>query len=179
MRWITLPHQLNNRKFTKAVVFVHGGNGSAASWKGDPNRFVDRLSRERPIYNHFGLYVFGYDTKIFEVGPLWKLFARIPGRSEIAQKRKFNADIRKIATDLNTTLREMLPGYKTIVLVGHGMGGLVIKRVLVGLNEPPKCYYIDTEDTHDSVLEINDPNTHIAFNKVLSLLQSLIPYDNG
>jgi pimeloyl-ACP methyl ester carboxylesterase len=174
MRWITLPHQLNNRKFNKAVVFVHGLNGSAASWKGDPNRFVDRLSQVRTIYNNIGLYVFGYDTKIFDVGPLWKLFARIPGCSEIAQKRKFNADIRKIAADLNTTLREMLPGYKSIVLVGHGMGGLVIKRVLVGRNEPPKCYYIDTDDAPDSILEINDPNTHVAFNKVLALLLSLI-----
>ncbi len=179
MAWRFLPHQLNNRKFNKAVVFVHGVNGSAASWMGAPNRYVDRLSQERTIYNNIGLYVFGYDTKIFEAGPLWKLFARIPGCSEIAQKRKFNADIRKIAADLKATLREMLPGYKTIVLVGHGMGGTVIKRVLVDLAEPPRSYYIDTDDTDDSVLEVNDPGDHVVFQKLSALLQSFIPNDNG
>jgi triacylglycerol esterase/lipase EstA (alpha/beta hydrolase family) len=169
MRWITLPHQLNNRKFDKAVVFVHGLDGSVKSWMGAPNRFVDRLSRVPAIYNHVALYVFGYDPKIFEDGPLWKLFARIPGCSEIAQQRKFNADLKRISTELKASISEFLPGYKTIVLVGHGLGGLVIKRVMVDLHEPPKCYSIDTDDTSDSVLDIDDPDNHIVFNKLLAL----------
>ena len=234
MRWITLPHQLNNRKFTRAVVFVHGLNGSAASWRGGPNRFVDRLSRERPIYNHFGLFVFEYQTKIPELGRAEKLFALIPGASEIAQKAKFNVDMRRVAMQLKASLSDLLEGYKTIVLVGHGMGGLVIKRALVEMNEaelkrirlfitlaappagaapvavpsagaarpsipakayadftskltdrfsritsPPETCYIDSDDPSDAVLEIDDPNTHVAFNKVLALLLSLMPGDNG
>ena len=244
MRWITLPHQLNNRKFTRAVVFVHGLNGSAASWRGAPNRFVDLLSRERPIYNHFGLFVFEYQTKIPELGPVEKLFALIPGASEIAQKTKFNVDMRRVAMQLKASLSDLLEGYKTIVLVGHGMGGLVIKRALVEMGEaelkrirlfitlaappagaapvavppagaapaafppagaalpsipakayadftskltdrfsritsPPETCYIDSDDTSDAVLEIDDPNTHVAFNKVLALLLSLMPGDNG
>lgn len=174
MAWRYLPHQLNNRKFNKAVVFVHGVNGNAASWMGAPNRFVDRLSQERPIYNNIGLYVFGYDVRIFEVGPLWKLFARIPGCSEIAKKRKFNADLRKITTELKATLREMLPGYKTVVLVGHGMGVTVIKRVLAELHEPPKLYHIDTDDTDDSALEVNDPGDHVVYKKLMALLHELL-----
>jgi hypothetical protein len=174
MAWRYLPHQLNNRKFTKAVVFVHGLNGSIKSWMGAPDRFVDRLSRVPAIYNHIGLYVFGYDAKIFEAGVLWKLFARIPGCSEIAQQRKFNADLKRISTELKASLSEFLPGYKTVVLVGQGMGGLVIKRVLAGMAEPPKTYSIDIGDTDDSVLEIDDPDNHVAFNKVLALLHQLL-----
>jgi pimeloyl-ACP methyl ester carboxylesterase len=173
MAWRYLPHQLNNRKFDKAVVFVHGLNGSARSWMGAPNRFVDRLSRVPAIYNHIGLYVFGYETKIFEEGPLWKLFARIPGCSEIAQQRKFNADLKRISTVLKASLSEFLPGYKTIVLVGHGMGALVIKRVLVDLHEPPKCYSIDIDAPPDSALEIDDPDNHAAFQKLSALLHQL------
>jgi triacylglycerol esterase/lipase EstA (alpha/beta hydrolase family) len=179
MAWRYLPHQLNNRKFYKAVVFVHGLNGSAKSWMGAPNRFVDRLSRVPAIYNHIGLYVFGYDKKIFEDGPLWKLLARIPGYSEIAQKRKFNADLKRISTELKASLSEFLPGYKAIVLVGHAIGGLVIKRVLVDWHEPPKCYYIDTDDPHDSVLEIDDPDNHVTFQKLSALLHQVLTTQQG
>jgi Putative serine esterase (DUF676) len=174
MRWITLPHQLNNRKFTHAVVFVHGQNGSAASWKGAPNRFVDRLSQVRTVYNHFGLYIFQYDTKVFDLGPAWKLLATIPRYSEIAQNKNFNAAIKRISAELKTSISEFLPGYKSIVLVGHGLGGLVIKRALDEMREPPKCFYIDTDDTNDSVLEIDDPDNHVAYNKVLALLHDIL-----
>jgi pimeloyl-ACP methyl ester carboxylesterase len=166
MPWRSLPHQLNNRKFDKAVVFVHGLNGNAKSWMGAPNKFVDRLSREREIYNHIGLFAFEYDPKMAEPGPLSKLF--------IAKKTKSNIDLKKIAMQLKTTLREMLLGYKTIVLVGHGMGGVIIKSVLVDIAEPPKCYYIDLDNTDDSVLEIDDPASHPAYNKVLALLHQLL-----
>jgi hypothetical protein len=54
------------------------------------------------------------------------------------------------------------------------MGGLVIKRALIGLHEPPKCYYIDTDDPQDSVLEIDDPNNHVAFLKLSALLHQLL-----
>ena len=264
MPWRSLPHQLNNRKFTKAVVFVHGLNGSARSWMGDGNRFVDRLSRIPAIYNHFGLFVFDYSATLAEFGPVKKLLALIPGGNEIAQKAKFNVDMRRIALQLQASLRDLLEGYKTIVLVGHGTGELVIKRALVEMGEvelkrirlfisladppaaaapvanpptgaapvatppaggapvadppaaatpvadppaaaappfvpertfadftskltarfsriatPPESCYIDADDTPDTVLEINDPNTHVAFNKVLALLLSLMPGDNG
>jgi hypothetical protein len=164
MRWITLPHQLNNRKFTQAVVFVHGQNGSAASWKGAPDRFVDRLSQIRPIYNHFGLYVFEYDSKIFELGPAWRLLAAIPRYSETAQNKNFNAAIKKLETELKTSLSEFLPGYKTIVLVGHEIGGLVIKGAIASIHEPPKCLHID----------VDDPNDPVAYDKILTLLHELL-----
>ena len=254
MSWISLPHQLNNRKFDKAIVFVHGLNGSAKSWMGDASRFVDRLSHMPAIYNNFGLFVFEYHTKIVEFGLMRKLFALIPGCNDIAQKTKFNVDIRRISMELKTSLRDMLVGYKTIILIGHSMGGIVIKRTLVEMNEaelkrirlivslsvphigaglasisadlfknpqlialkkfsdftseltnrfsnitdPPESYYqtgsqdvvvkegsaipagvqgdhrIDTDDTHYSVLEIKDQNSHLAFNKVLALLYELL-----
>lgn len=165
MPWRSLPHQLNNRKFSKAVVFVHGLDGNAKSWMGAPNKFVDRLSRERAIYNHIGLFAFEYDTKIGEPGPISKLF--------IAKKTRSDIDLRKIAMQLKTSLLEMLEGYKTIVLVGHGMGGVIIKRVVADMDEPPKCYSIDIDDTHDSVLEIEDPDSHPEYNRVLALLHRL------
>ena len=254
MPWISLPHQLNNRKFTKAIVFVHGLNGSARSWMGGANRFVDRLSRMPAIYNHFGLFAFSYDTKIGAFGPAWKLLAAIPRGNEIAQKTKFNVDIKRISMELKTSLQELLAGYMSIVLIGHGMGGLVIKRALVDMDEAelrrvsffislsvphsfagpasvsadlfehsglvapkpladftselaqrfsnithaPESFFqtgsrdvvvneasaipagvqadhrIDTDDTHDSVLEINDPDSHPAFNKVLALLHQML-----
>ena len=217
MPWRSLPHQLNNRKFTRAVVFVHGLNGSARSWMGDGNRFVDRLSRIPAIYNHFGLFVFDYSATLAEFGPVKKLLALIPRGNEIAQKAKFNVDMRRVALQLQASLRDLLEGYKTIVLVGHGTGELVIKRALVEMGEvelkrirlfitladppagaplpsipektfadftskltnrfsritnPPESCHIDSDDTPDAVLEINDPNTHVAFNKVLAFLQS-------
>jgi pimeloyl-ACP methyl ester carboxylesterase len=166
MPWRSLPHQLNNRKFTKAIVFVHGLNGNARSWMGAPNKFIDRLSREREIYNHIGLFAFEYDPKMAEPGPLSKLF--------IAKKTQSNIDLKRIAIQLKASLREMLEGYKTIVLVGHGMGGAIIKSVLLSMDEPPKCYHIDLDYSDDSALEIEDPDSHPEYNKVLALLQVLL-----
>jgi hypothetical protein len=148
----SLPHQLNNRKFTKAVVFVHGLDGSAKSWMGDPNRLVDRLSREREIYNHIGLFAFEYDPKMAEPGPLSKLFS----------KTRSNPDTKKISMQLKSSLLELLAGYKTIVFVGHGMGVWVIKNAL------------NNDDTHCSVLEIDDPASDLAYDKVLALLHQLL-----
>ena len=150
----SLPHQLNNRKFTKAVVFVHGLDGSAKSWMGDPNKFINRLSREREIYNHIGLFAFEYDTKIGEPAPLIKLF--------ISQETKFNMDLKRIAMQLKASLREILEGYKTIVLVGHGMGVSVIKNAL------------NNDDTHCLVLEVDDPASDLAYDKILALLHQLL-----
>jgi hypothetical protein len=89
------------------------------------------------------------------------------------RRKKFNADIKKLAAELKATMQEMLAGYKSLVLVGQGMGGVIIKRLVVDMDEPPKCYYIDTDDADNSALAVDDPVNHSDYNKVLILLQSL------
>jgi hypothetical protein len=142
---------------------------------GAPNRFVDRLSRVPAIYNHIGLYAYGYDKDIFVVSGVWRLLARIPGCSELVRRKKFNADVKKLATELKATMQEMLAGYKSIVLVGQGLGVVVGKRVSIELEESVKCYYVEIDDADESVLAVDDPNDHLEYNKVLALLQSLVP----
>jgi hypothetical protein len=178
MAWRYLPHQLNNRKFSKAVVFVPGSSGGANSWIGAPNRFVDRLSRVPAVYNHIGLYAFGYDPKHFTVGGVGQLVARIPAYKERTEQKAFEAGIRKVATELHLTMAEMLPGVKTVVLVGQGLGNVIIKRVLGAMGDTVQCHYIDLDDaadeSSDSALTIDDPTTHVGYNKVLAFLVSLL-----
>ncbi|MCA6368467.1 MAG: hypothetical protein IM631_21595 [Cytophagales bacterium] len=128
MAWVNVSKRQKDKKFERAIVFVHGLNGNSSTWFGSPIRFADRIKTEREVCENFGLYIFEYHTKIFELTSLKKLLSLIPG---LQKKEEFNVGIRRIAMELKSHLAELLEDYKTIVIVTHSMGGLVTKRAMV------------------------------------------------
>jgi Putative serine esterase (DUF676) len=135
MAWINIPDQLKNKKFERAIVFVHGLNGDSSTWADDSSRFVDKFKVENEVYSNFALYIFEYHTKIIELSILRKFLSIIPGKKPFAKKEKFNVGIRRIAMQLKASLRDFLNDYKIIILMAHSMGGLIVKRALVEMEE--------------------------------------------
>src|SRR3954464_11994140 len=94
-----------------AIVFVHGFTGDAKATWGD---FPAILQHERALD--------GWD--VLSVG--------FPTRLRLALVGIWAADpdIATIADNLRTTILNADTDYKSVVLVGHSMGGLAIERAL-------------------------------------------------
>ena len=123
--------KLNKKSFThrKAIVFIHGLNGSKHTWIGDDDRWVDNFMKEESIINTFDLYIFSYPTKTFDPFSFWKkLFSIIPGRKR--QRPKFNTNLFKIAEVFKSGIDIDLLNYGNIIIIAHSMGGLIAKKMI-------------------------------------------------
>jgi hypothetical protein len=91
----------------KLIVFVHGFNSSRrAAW----GHFPD-FTKNDPNFDEYNIHLFGYPTQVC---------------------RQVN-DIRDEGEFLASFLKETMPGYESVLLVGHSMGGLVILHALLTL----------------------------------------------
>jgi len=112
-----LVEHRNNRSDT-AVVFIHGFNGDASSgtW-GDFPYYV----RNNPALANWDIYSLGYATKLsIDLVGLWEACP----------------DISKLACFLHTCCTNPpLDRYKSLALVAHSMGGLVVQRALVDYDD--------------------------------------------
>jgi hypothetical protein len=109
-QWVVQANPHNN----VAVVFVHGlFGGTLDTWTqgdGKPS-FFDVLRSVPGAGQQVDMYAFGFTSKMFGPGSL---------------------DIREAASKLHQNLEfSGVLAYRTIVMVGHSMGGLVILRELV------------------------------------------------
>lgn len=129
--WLDESIHKKNQSYNRAIVFIHGLNGSRLTWKGGANRFLETLKSDNAICDDFGLYIFEYPTKIFSANRVNKILSFVPG----LKKRDFNVSIRRIALELKSYLCEILIKFETIVLISHSMGGLVSKVALVEMDE--------------------------------------------
>jgi hypothetical protein len=125
--WFDESVKTSNHEFKRAIVFIHGLNGSRSSWIDEKDKFVDTLRKEKGIYENYGLYIFQYPTKIAELTLIKKLLSIIPK----IKKNQFNVSIRRTALMLKTNIDEILRDYSTVIVVAHSMGGLVSKKMLV------------------------------------------------
>lgn len=143
MAWIPTGNQLSKKTYDKAIVFIHGLNGSKDTWTGTSQRFLNRMKADKGIYDNFALFIFEYPTTIVDFALLKKLISIIPGLG--INKSKFNDGIRNIAGELITDIQVHLKDYNDIILITHSMGGLVAKRAMVGMTENQlkkiKLYY--------------------------------------
>lgn len=132
MEYINNFPESSDKKHKKAIVFVHGLNGSRSTWIGEDRRFINTIKKDTTIVNEFGIYIYEYHTKIFEFACIKRMLSIIP----LAKKKwDSNVGVRRIAMTLRSHIQSQLDGYDAIVLVGHSMGGLVCKRVLVEMSK--------------------------------------------
>jgi len=88
----------------KLIVFVHGFTGSGEKTWG----LFPKLLREDSELKGVDVYVWDYPTLLL----------------------KRNPSIEDIGQALRTALVEQFPAYKSIYLVGHSMGGLVLQSMV-------------------------------------------------
>lgn len=120
------------------IILVHGLNGSADSWRGGEQRFVENLTKENLIQENFDIALFTYQTKIFTVNWIKKKINLIKGfvyNRPHEDIKGFNVGIDAISRNLETEIRNISKRYKTISIIAHSMGGLVSKSALVWMSD--------------------------------------------
>lgn len=119
------------------IVFVHGLIGSAKTWQGDSERFVENLKKEQLIQDYFDIEIFEYPTTLFQ-NARWARLRRLIGgflrNRPKEQTRKFNVGINAISKVLAAEIQQRTDRYETISFIVHSMGGLVAKSALTWMD---------------------------------------------
>lgn len=109
-------NQLPKASTSKLIVLIHGVFGDAASTWDNPGGTSWQKLLSSPRFTEFSVYVVDYPTPKLD---------RASGIEEIA-----NGVLLHLQDD------GVFERYSEIVLVGHSMGGLIAKRILIDLNRP-------------------------------------------
>jgi len=126
------PIKMDNKE--NLVLFVHGLFGGMETWvnvkEKQPAKFVQFLLENKEIKDSFDFAIFHYHTKLFNtprnIKWYWNFLIGNKG------KNPKNLPIEKIAELLNTQISiSLIDKYEKIVLVGHSMGGLIIKSYIL------------------------------------------------
>lgn len=110
-----IVHRKENNE--AAIIFVHGFGGNAEETWG---RFPELVGKSRTM-SKWDIYSLGYATKLsFDLVGIWEA----------------DPDIPKLARYLRTACTTPpLDGYKSLALIAHSMGGLVVQRALVDFDD--------------------------------------------
>jgi len=115
-----------NNKNKNLVVFVHGFTGNYLStWDNFPT-----LLTNNPRLRDFDFLFWGYTSNLITsrdglfIDNIKQLF------TQIVSKHKTNQKIDIVAKGLQTEI-DYMDGYENITLVGHSMGGLVIRSCII------------------------------------------------
>ncbi|HGS5465687.1 TPA: ABC-three component system protein [Vibrio parahaemolyticus] len=127
-----------------AVVFIHGLRGNTDTWVNDDGKSLQELLREDDavIAEYCDFFEYNYFSKITEFmnGFVSKhsfgLLSKLPifGSLEILSKSKKvrkNKTIGHLASGLESELRARFDDHREIILIGHSMGGLVAKSLIL------------------------------------------------
>lgn len=134
-----------------AVVFVHGIFGTTqGTWTNkNGTTFFELIKRNKGVGNKIDVYAFGYTSEMVEEGSL---------------------DIYSAAEKLDSYLtNDKVWDYKTVVFVGHSMGGLVTMQLLLNkrhrLSQVPLVVFYATPQegsTLSSIGELFLPNPALS-----------------
>lgn len=157
------------------VVFIHGFTGNYLStWGSLPDLLT---SDPRLMHNDFLFW--GYSSNFivpkedFIVDNIRQLF------TQFLSKHKTNQHIEVLAQGLQTELK-YLDEYDNITLVGHSLGGLVIRSYIIQNLKESKKENLDRIDKINQIILFGTPNEglDIANNKLLGALNNQI-FDMG
>lgn len=125
-----------------AVVFVHGFRGGIDTWRNSKGQtFADLLKNDEKLKLEYDFFEFDYFTKIsdfFHSALFQKIARKIPfvnRISGISGNVRSNRPIAQLSEELATYLSLALSTYEKVVLIGHSMGGLIVKDHI--LNHEP------------------------------------------
>ena len=123
------------KKAKTLVVFVHGLQGSQDTWINKETSFdmPSSLSSESELKDKFSFSLFNYYSNIITSSMLVKHGKALIGNF-LAKKQKkveLNLDVKSIANMLYTYLQAFAGKFDSIVLIGHSMGGLVAKSLII------------------------------------------------
>jgi hypothetical protein len=169
-------HFINKNKRNKNLaVFVHGFTGNYLStWGALPD-----LLTSDPRLLHFDFLFWGYSSNFivpkeeFVTDNIKQLF------TQFLSKHKTNQHIDVVAQGLQTELK-YLEEYDNIVLIGHSLGGLVIRSYIIQNLREMKKDNLERINKINQIILFGTPNEglDVANNKLLGKLNNQI-YDMG
>jgi hypothetical protein len=122
---------MSETKKPVAVVFVHGFTGGSSTWKNKGGEtFKDLLLTEEDLSEVFDMYEFEYFSKItdiFHADVIQKAISLLGFRPKV----RYNRPIKSLADELRSFIQLNLDEYESVVLIGHSMGGLICKEVIL------------------------------------------------
>lgn len=151
------------------VVFIHGLKGGDSTWVNDEGvSFKELLLSEALINEECEIVEYDYFTQITEFmnGFIAKqthafmrklpLFKRL-GRYKKTKKNQRNKSISDLSKGLESTIRARYKEAESVILIGHSMGGLVAKRLILEQIETAKTInvtgYLSIAVPHKGSLE--------------------------
>lgn len=122
---------MSDTKKPVAVVFVHGFTGGDSTWKNsNGERFKDLLLTESDLSEVFDMVEFDYYSKItdiFHADVIQKAISLFGFRPKV----RYNRPIKNLADELRSFIQLNLDNHEGVVLIGHSMGGLICKEVIL------------------------------------------------
>lgn len=118
-----------NQNCKNLIIFIHGFVGGEETWvnKNGTMPFIDQLLNDEQVKDNFDIGVFKYHTKLLSLFPK----ARAIIGMLIGKKASTNLPIDEISLLLDSQLKHSYSQYDSIVLIGHSMGGLIAKRLIL------------------------------------------------
>lgn len=113
-------------------IFVHGFTGGSETWKNASGlTFKTLLAADPEINQQFDFVEFDYFTKVASIFHT-NLLQKAAGLLGLGQSTvRYNRPINKLALELQTFIQLNADAYEGIVLIGHSMGGLICKEVVL------------------------------------------------
>lgn len=122
---------MSETKKPVAVVFVHGFTGGSSTWKNvGGEKFKDLLLTEDDLSEVFDMVEFEYFSKItdiFHADLIQKAISLFGFRPKV----RYNRPLKNLADELRSFIQLNLDDYEGVVLIGHSMGGLICKEVIL------------------------------------------------
>ncbi len=106
----------NEPESNNVIIFLHGFSGESATTFGNTPQYI----KEDDRMQGWDMFSVGYSTNHMPSLGIG-IWAAIP-------------DITKLADFINTTIRNQFAKYKQIAIVAHSMGGLVLQKALLELD---------------------------------------------
>ncbi|MCJ8351920.1 ABC-three component system protein [Moritella sp.] len=127
-----------------AVIFIHGLKGNSDTWVNDSGESLQNLlcSSDADISNHCDFFEYNYFSEItefmngFVAKQSFNFMKKIPllkfaGNKYKNKKVRTNKTISQLSSGLESEIRARFSNHKEIILIGHSMGGLVAKSLIL------------------------------------------------
>ncbi|WP_298187586.1 ABC-three component system protein [uncultured Pseudomonas sp.] len=122
---------MSTTKKPLAVVFVHGFTGGISTWKNlSGETFKDLLLKEADLSETFEMVEFEYFSKITDIFHA-DIIQKAISLFGLRPKVRYNRPIKNLADELRSFIQLNLDEHDGIVLIGHSMGGLICKEVIL------------------------------------------------
>jgi len=143
------------------TVFVHGFWGDATSTWSEFQRLVDDAKTSFPNLNNSDLLFFDYPSTMWTIEVaahhLLAFLKSVYPRTDEQQLAPVRLSTSILGLESHTLLPRPMPlEYKTLTLVGHSMGGVVLRRtILLELEHQLDTLRVDGSISADSLLRAN------------------------